>query len=96
MSTSSGTTEFFDTLARVLLRCAALGFLLLLFWLGFLVLAWDLVYSIHGRMFGLTPHELNVIHYCGMGLVKMVIFCFFVIPWAAIRLVLKSQGSVSK
>ena len=59
MSTPTQTTEFFDTLAKVLLRCALFGFLLLLFWFGVILLAEDLVCSVHGRMFGLTPHELN-------------------------------------
>ena len=92
MSTPTQTTEFFDTLAKVLLRCALFGFLLLLFWFGVILLAEDLVCSVHGRMFGLTPHELKVIHYCGMGLLKLAVGCLFLLPWAAIRLVLRRQS----
>ena len=33
--------------------------------------------------------SVNVIHYCGMGLVKLVVGLFFFIPWVAIRLVLR-------
>ncbi len=90
---STQTYEFYDTLAKVLSRCTLMGFVLLFFWFGAIMLAGDLVYSIHGAMFGMTPHELNVIHYCGMGLVKLVVGCFFLIPWVAIRLVLsKAKG----
>ena len=93
MSTSVQTAEFFDTLAKILARCTVIGFLLLLFWFGAVTLAGDLVYSVHGAMFDLTPHELNVIHYCGMGLTKLVVGFFFLIPWVAIRLVLnKAKG----
>jgi hypothetical protein len=89
MSESTQTSELFDTLAKVLLRCTVFGFLLLLFWLGALMLAGDLVYGIHGSMFELSRHELSVIHYCGMGLTKLVVGVFFFLPWLAIRLVLR-------
>ena len=93
MSTSTQTNEFFDTLAKVLLRCTIFGFLLLAIWFGFFVLAGGVVYDLHGGMFHLTPHELNLIHYCGMAFVKLVVICLFLIPWAAIRLVVrKTKG----
>jgi hypothetical protein len=85
------TSDFFETLAKVLARCTILGFLLLLFWFAAIMLAGDLVYTVHGGMFGLSPSELNVIHYCGMGLTKLVVGCFFLIPWVAIRLVLEKR-----
>ncbi len=91
MANSNQTTDFFDTLAKVLLRCTVLGFLLLLFWFGAVMLAGDLVYSVHGSLFDLSYHELEVIHYCGMGLTKLVVGCFFLIPWVAIRLVLRKR-----
>ena len=86
------TTEFFDTLAKVLLRCTVFGFVLLMFWFGVIMLAGDLVYSVHGSMFDLGPHELQTIHYCGMGLTKLVVGCFFFIPWVAIRLTLRQPA----
>jgi hypothetical protein len=89
MPESTQTTDLFDALAKVLMRCTVLGFLLLLFWFGALMLAGDLVYSIHGSMFELGRHELSVIHYCGMGLTKLVVGLFFFVPWLAIRLVLR-------
>lgn len=89
---SKQNSEFFDTLAKVLARCTILGFLLLLFWFGAIMLAGDLVYGVHGSMFGLSPHELHVIHYCGMGLTKLAVGCFFLIPWVAIRLVLEKRA----
>jgi hypothetical protein len=88
MSESTQTTEFFDTLAKVLLRCFVLGFLLLLIWVGAFVLARDVIHNLHGKMFKLTPHELNIIHYCGIAFVKLCVFLFFLFPWIAIRLVM--------
>lgn len=40
-------------------------------------------------MFGLTKHELDLIHYCGMGLLKLFVFLFFLFPCIAIRMVLR-------
>jgi len=75
----------------VLLRCLIFGFILILFWAGFFVLAGSVVYDLHGSMFHLEQHELNVIHYCGIAFVKLVVICFFFFPWAAIRLVLRRR-----
>lgn len=82
-------TEFFNVLAKVLLRSWFFGVLLLLLWFGIYMLAGDLVYRLNGGMFGLSKHELDVIFYSGMVLTKLLIYLFFLFPWAAIRLVLK-------
>ena len=68
---SESTRELLDTLAKVLLRCWIFGFLLLLIWFGFYVLLGDVIHGLHGNMVGLSIHDLNVIHYSGMGLVKL-------------------------
>ena len=86
------TSEFFDTLAKILLRCFVLGFLLLLIWVGAFVLARDVIHNLHGQMFGLSAHELDIIHYCGIALVKLCVFLFFLFPWIAIRLVLRKAS----
>ncbi|NLS97618.1 MAG: hypothetical protein GXX96_36220 [Planctomycetaceae bacterium] len=86
---TDSTHDFFDALARILLRCWIFGFLLLLVWFGIYMLASDVAHVRHGRMFGLSQHELSVIHYCGMAFAKLVVILFFFFPWLAIRLVLK-------
>jgi len=80
-------SDFFGILAKILLRCWIFGFLLILVWFGVFMLAGDFIHRQHGGMFGLSSHELDVIFYCGMGLTKILILVFFLIPWAAIRLV---------
>jgi hypothetical protein len=87
---TDSTHDFFDTLAKILLRCLIFGFLLLLLWFGIYVLASDVIYRLHGSMFGLSPLELNVIHYSGMAFVKLVVILFFFFPWVSIRLVLRN------
>ena len=76
---STQTAESLETIAKILLRCWLFGFLLLLFWWGAITLAGDLALGVHGGMFGLTRPQLNVIHYCGMGLTKLAVGLFFFI-----------------
>ena len=88
---TDSTRDFFETLAKVLIRCTGLGVLVLLIWVGFYVLLGDVVYQVHGDIFGLTKDTLDVIHYCGMGMLKLVVFAFFLFPWLAIRLALRNS-----
>ncbi len=61
----------------------------MLFWVGAVVLAGNLVFGVHGELFDLTRPQLNAIHYCGMGLWKLAVACLFFFPWASIRMVPK-------
>ena len=87
------TRDFFDTLAKVLIRCWFLGTALLLFSFVIFMLTGEIIDDIHGRWFGLTPHELDLIIYCGLGLFKLFVFIFFLFPWIAIRLVLRKANA---
>lgn len=92
---NSQITEFFDVLARVLLRCWLFGFILLFIWLVAFLLAQPMIHVIHGGMFGLTEHELDVIFYCGAGLLKLLILILFFFPWLAIRLTLSRASRIT-
>ena len=93
MPESTQTDDLLEAVAKILLRCWIFGFILLLFWWGAITLAGDLTLGLHGDMFDLTRSQLNVIHYCGILLMKLVVGMFFFIPWVAIRLVLKKRKS---
>ena len=86
---TDSTHDFFDTLAKILLRCWIFGFLLLLLWFGIYMLTSDVIHSCTAPCSDLSEHELNVIHYSGMAFAKLVVILFFFFPWAAIRLVLR-------
>jgi hypothetical protein len=86
------TRDFFDTLAKILLRCWILGFALLLFTFIVILLAGGIIDDIHGRMFGVTPHELDLILYCWLGALKLLVLVLFLMPWVAIKLVLRKKG----
>jgi hypothetical protein len=87
---SEQTTEFFDTLAKILLRCWIFGFVLLFIWLGAFMSG--AVHSLHGPLMGLSDHDLNVSHYCGMAFFKLLVIVFFFMPWLAIRMVLRRSS----
>ena len=86
------TRDFFDTLAKVLIRCWFFGTLLNLFSFVAVMLGREIIFDIHGKMWGLTPHELDLIFYCYVGLWKICSFSFFLFPWIAIRLVLRKAN----
>ncbi len=85
---SDANIELLEAVAAVLFYCWIFGFLLLLAWLAIFRLARSFVQRFHGGMFGLSEHELDVIFYCGMGLLKLAVILFFFFPWLAIRMVL--------
>ena len=89
---SDQTTDLLEAIAKILLRCWIFGVIVLLFWWGAITLAGDLTLGIHGDMFGLTRPHLNVIHYCGMMLTKLVVFLFFFLPWISIKMVLRKES----
>lgn len=86
---SDATVELFEAIAQVLLYCWVFGFLFLFLWFGMSWLGRGFVQRLHGGMFGLSEHELDVIFYCGMGLLKIAVIQFFFFPWLAIQLVLR-------
>jgi hypothetical protein len=89
MPESNETHDLLDSVAKVLIRCFFLGYLFLLLWFGVYLLAGDLLYKINGPLFGLSQHEMNLMHFYGIVLVKCFVFLVFLLPYIAIRLVLR-------
>ena len=88
---SDSTKELLETTKDVLLRCWTFGFVLLFISLGATLLTGNLVHDLHGSIFGLTKHELDLIFYCLMGILKLIVIACFFIPWLSIKLVLKKS-----
>ena len=78
-------------LTRVLLKCIFLGFGLLLIWFIFILVGGNVIFEIHSKIFDITRHDFDLMNYWGMGLTKIFILVFFVIPFIAIRLTLDRQ-----
>jgi hypothetical protein len=92
MARSTEVNEWLDTIATVLLRCFVLGLAILLLWFVAYLLASDLMYR-QGKLFDLTPHEINVINFCGIAFVKVCVLLFFLFPYLAVRLVLRIRST---
>lgn len=90
MMNSNSSSDGLETASMVLLRCAGFGFLFLLIWFGAYSLLPGAIHQ-QGAMFGLTEHDVGVIHYCGMALLKISVFVLFLFPYVAIRLVLRKR-----
>ena len=88
MPPSAEVNDLLDAVAKVLLRCFVFGLVVLLIWFGFFVFAGDWVHEVHRKWFDLGRHEFALIHYCGMGLMKLCLLLFFLFPYLAIRWVL--------
>jgi hypothetical protein len=91
MTNSTSNREFFEIVAKILLRCWLFGLGLLLVWAAVMLLGRDVFYRLNSDLFGLAEHELDLISYSGIVFTKVLVLVFFFIPWAAIRLVLKTK-----
>ena len=86
MSDSNSVDQFYSTLARVLLRCWIFGLILLVLSVGVIQIGGGMIYGLNERMFGLARHELEIIIFSLIALIKSLVLVFFFIPWLAIRL----------
>jgi hypothetical protein len=73
-------------LLSVLGWCTLINWLLLLVWWGFLALAGDRVYGLHGKWFRLSRQAFDATHYAGMALFKILIIVLNLVPYLALRL----------
>jgi hypothetical protein len=75
--------------ARILGRCILVGFAIALIWFG----AYEsgVLCSLHGKLFPMSEHECALLSYGGIGIFKLFIFTFFLIPWIAIKLELRRR-----
>jgi hypothetical protein len=85
---AESTRDFLAAIGKVLLRCWIFGFALMFVSFVIFMLMRSTIDDLHGRMFGVSPHELDLIFYCGMGLFKLCVLVCFFIPWLSIKLVL--------
>ena len=70
----------------VLLWCTAINYAFLLVWVLVFVLAHDLILGIHGKWFHLSRDQFDVLNYAGMGIYKVGILLFNLVPLAALFL----------
>ena len=89
MAPSTDLENTLKVLSKILLWCFVLGFLSLLLWFTFYITAADFIFAVHGDMFDLTRHDFDLMNYYGMAFVKGTVFLLFLVPYIAVRLVLR-------
>jgi hypothetical protein len=76
-----------DTVLNVLLWCAVMNYGVLLLWVLLFTQAHDWMYRWHCRWFRLSTEQFDGIHYALIGLFKLGIFLFNLVPYVALRIV---------
>lgn len=77
-----------EVITAVLGWCTLINLALLVWWLLFIVFAHDWTYRMHTRWFGISREQFDAIHYRLMGLFKMGVLFFNLVPYLALRIVL--------
>lgn len=85
MNNSQELQDCLQVISQILIRCFWIGFFILFFWFFMILLAHDLIYGIHSSMFQITETQFDVMMYAGLGLTKLFVFFFFLIPYICIR-----------
>lgn len=93
MHDSNNANEMLEVTGQVLIRCFVMGLLVLLFWLGALMLAGDLAYSVHAKIAPISREQFYLINYAGGLMTKAAVFVLFLFPYIAIRLVIMKRKS---
>jgi len=76
-----------DQIRDFFLWCSIINIGVLLCWFVMLLAAHDWVYRVHSRWFPMPKERFDTIHYSGMGLFKLIIFVFNVVPYLALLIV---------
>jgi len=91
MNEGTNTRDVLDTVAKILIWCFFLGILIGIFGFFFLVLGGDFVYDMHSKFISISRVQFNCIHYGLFSMLKTAILYLFLIPYIAIKLVLKKM-----
>ena len=73
-------------LSDVLLVSALLGYGLLLLWFLAWMLARDAIHALHMRWFRFERATFDALTYGLLGLCKILVLVFFLVPWLALQL----------
>jgi len=76
-----------ESLRDMLGWCAVINLSLLVWWFLFVTLAHDWTYRLHRRWYKLSEEAFDTIHYAGIGLFKIGVLLFNVVPYLALRIV---------
>jgi hypothetical protein len=91
MNVNQDTKEQLELLASVMIKAFAAGLIILAVWIVFSIVGAEAGFAIHERMFGLSSDRAMELNYLCIGIYKIILFSFFLLPYIAIRWRLKSK-----
>ncbi len=74
-------------LTRFFMWCTILNVGLLFLTFLIFTVAGDFVYRMHGKWFSMRRETFNVVFYSFIGLYKVLVYVFNIIPWVALLIV---------
>ncbi len=76
-----------ETLREMLGWCSVINIGILLYWWLFVSFAHDWVYRQHSRWFKISVESFDAFNYGGIGLFKLFVIVFNLVPYLALRIV---------
>ena len=76
-----------ESIRDVLAWCSLINIVFLILWFLIMAMAHDWMYRYHSKWFKLSVETFDTMHYAGMGLFKMGIVLFNLVPYFALRIV---------
>ena len=76
-----------EMLTKFFMWCTILNMGLLMFSFLILAFAGDFVYRTHSKWFPMPRETFNVVVYSSIGMYKIIVFVFNVVPWAALAII---------
>ena len=77
----------YETAREMLLWCAVVNYVVLLWWFLAFTLAHDVIHRLHGRWFRLTAEQFDAVHYAGMAIYKIGILLLNLAPYVALVII---------
>jgi len=74
-----------QTVATILIRSFLFGLAFLVLWFILYLIVPGRMFQINLKWFNISQPDFELINYCGMGVLKMGILLFFLLPYLAIR-----------
>ena len=76
-----------DAMQSFFMWCTIINFGLLLLWFVMFAYASDWIYRYHNKWFGMSRQAFNTAHYSGMGIFKLGICVFNLVPYIALLII---------
>jgi hypothetical protein len=91
MDSNEPNAIFLKALATILIRSFLFGLAFLLLWFIVYLIAPGWMFQMSTRWFNISQRNVELINYYGMGFVKITILLLFLIPYLAIRSILRNK-----